>query len=95
MKKLMMRFLLSCFSLSFVFISNQVEAQTNTGIFFQAVARDVYSNPAKDRKIYIQSSIIQSTPTGTKVLVEEHQSQTDATGVFSISVGQGLSLIHI
>ncbi len=89
MYKLKMKYLLSCFFLSFVIISNQVKAQTNTGIFFQAVARDVYSNPAKDRKIYIQSSIIQSTPTGTKVLVEEHQSLTDATGVFSISIGQG------
>jgi hypothetical protein len=76
--------------LIFLFISpKSIFAQTNTGIFFQAVARDVYSNPAKDRKIYIQSSIIQSTPTGTKVLVEEHQAQTDATGVFSISIGQG------
>ena len=62
---------------------------TNNGIFFQAVARDNFSNPAKDRKIYVQSSIIQSTATGTKVLTEEYQTTTDATGVFSISVGLG------
>jgi hypothetical protein len=89
MKKLILKSFLSCCFVTFTFFVNKVEAQNNTGIFFQAVARDVYSNPAKDRKIYIQSSIIQNTPTGTKVLVEEHQSQTDATGVFSISVGQG------
>ena len=89
MKKLMFPSFLFCLFLTTAFFANKVEAQTNTGIFFQAVARDVYSNPAKDRKIYIQSSIIQNSPTGTKVLVEEHQSQTDATGVFSISVGQG------
>ena len=42
--------------------SNKLFAQTQgTGIFFQAVARDNFSNPAKDRKIYIQSTIIQST----------------------------------
>jgi len=70
--------------------ANQLFAQTTNGIFFQAVARDNFSNPAKDRKIYVQSSIIQTTTTGTKVLTEEHQSNTDATGVFSISLGNGV-----
>ena len=71
-------------------LSNKIKAQTpGSGIFFQAVARDNFSNPAKDRKIYIQSTIIQTTENGTKVLIEEHQSQTDPTGVFSISIGQG------
>ena len=65
-------------------------AQTpSTGIFFQAIARDQFSNPAKDRKIYVQSSIVQATATGTKVLIETHQTNTDGSGVFSISVGQG------
>ena len=64
-------------------------AQNNNGIFFQAVARDNYSNPAKDRKIYVQSSIIQTSPSGVKVLIEEHQANTDAMGVFSISIGNG------
>ena len=27
---------------------------TSNGIFFQAIARDNFSNPAKDRKIYVQ-----------------------------------------
>jgi hypothetical protein len=64
-------------------------AQTGNGIFFQAVARDNFSNPAKDRKIYVQTSIIQTTTTGTKLLTEEHQATTDATGVFNISIGNG------
>jgi len=70
--------------------ANQLFAQATNGIFFQAVARDNFSNPAKDRKIYVQSSIIQTTTTGTKVLTEEHQANTDATGVFSISLGNGV-----
>jgi hypothetical protein len=82
-KKLLLIFTLSIFS-------NQLVAQSNNGIFFQAVARDNFSNPAKDRKIYVQSSIIQTTPTGIKVLTEEHQANTDATGVFSISLGNGV-----
>ena len=74
----------------FTITASQSFAQTTNGIFFQAVARDNFSNPAKDRKIYVQSSIIQTTPTGTKVLTEEHQANTDATGVFSISLGNGV-----
>ena len=69
--------------------SDDLLAQANTGIFFQAVARDNYSNPAKDRKIFIQSSIIQAAPTGLKLLTEEYQTITDAAGVFSISIGNG------
>jgi hypothetical protein len=69
---------------------SQLLAQTPaTGINFQAVARDQYSNPAKDRKIFVQSSIVQSTATGIIVLIEEHETITDASGVFSISVGLG------
>ncbi len=73
-------------------ICNQLVAQSTNGIFFQAVARDNFSNPAKDRKIYVQSSIIQTSPTGTKVLTEVHQANTDATGVFSISLGNGVRI---
>jgi hypothetical protein len=74
----------------FTIIASQTFAQTTNGIFFQAVVRDNYANPAKDRKIFVQSSIIQSTPTGTKVLTEEYQANTDAAGVFSISLGNGI-----
>jgi len=75
-------------SLFFLFIN----AEAQSGIFFQAVARDNNANPAKDRKIYIESNIIQSSPTGTKVLIEEHQTNTDAFGIFTIMVGNGLRL---
>ena len=81
------------FVVAFVLLSviqNQLFAQTTTnGIIFQAVARDQYANPAKDRKIFVQSSIIQSSASGVKVLIEEHQTTTAASGVFSISLGQG------
>ena len=70
--------------------SNQLFAQiSGTGIFFQAVARDNSSNAAKDRKIYVQAGIRQYTATGTVVLNEEFETNTDATGVFSISLGLG------
>jgi uncharacterized protein (TIGR02145 family) len=69
--------------------TSQLFAQTTNGIFFQAVARDNFSNPAKDRQIYVVSSIIQSTANGTKVLIELHKTNTDAMGVFNISLGNG------
>ena len=65
-------------------------ADAQTGIFFQAIARDNNTNPAKERKIYIQSNIIASSPSGTKVLIEEHQTNTDAYGIFSIMIGNGI-----
>ncbi len=67
-----------------------LKAQNNNGIFFQAVARDNFTNPAKDRKIYLLTTIIQSNPSGIKVFAEEHQTNTDAMGVFSISIGNGI-----
>ena len=67
--------------------ANQSIAQNSNGIFFQAVARDNFSNPAKDRNIYVESSIIQTTVNGTKVLIELHKTRTDAMGVFNISLG--------
>ncbi len=72
----------------FIIYSTNTNAQT--GIFFQAIARDNYSNSAKDRKIYVQTNIIQSSPNGTIFLAEEHQTNTDGHGVFSIMVGNGI-----
>jgi len=60
-----------------------------SGIFFQAIARDNMSNPAKDRKIYIQTSVRQFTETGTAVLTEEFETTTNADGIFGISIGLG------
>jgi hypothetical protein len=77
-------FLFGCFFI----LSINMNAQT--GIYFQAIARDNSSNPAKDRKIYVQTNIIQSSPTGTIVLAEEHQTNTDGHGIFSIMLGNGI-----
>ena len=75
-------------------ITSNLLAQSNNspGIYFQAVARDNFSNPAKDRSIYVESSVIQTTATGTVVLKERFQTQTDITGVFNIVIGQGLRI---
>ena len=75
--------------LFFLIFFIRLHANAQTGIFFQAIARDINTNPAKDRKIYVQSNIIQSSPTGTIVLIEDYQTYTDAFGIFNILVGSG------
>ena len=67
-----------------------IDTNAQFGIFFQAVARDNFNNPAKDRKIFVQSNIIQTSPSGKIVLTEEHQTLTDVSGVFNIMVGNGV-----
>ena len=65
-------------------------ADAQNGIFFQAIARDNNTNPAKNRKIYLQTKIIASSPTGTNALIEEYQTSTDDYGVFRIMIGNGI-----
>ena len=73
--------------------SNILKAQvTGSGIFFQAVARDGYSNPAKDRSIVVETSLIQTTVNGTVILKERFTTTTDASGVFGVSLGEGARL---
>jgi hypothetical protein len=72
------------------FATNSFSQISQNGIFFQAVAKDNYDNPANRRQLFIQSSIIQANPNGTKVLIEEFQTTTDQAGVFTISIGKGI-----
>ncbi len=82
--KLLLIFCLVCSSRSII-------AQgSNTSIHFQALARDSYNNPAKDRVIFIQASILQNGSNGTVLLTEEFKVTTDNTGVFDINLGQGV-----
>jgi len=77
-------------SLFLIFFVIVIQSNAQYGIFFQAIARDNFNNPAKDRKIYVQSNIIQKSPSGNIVLIEEHQTNSDATGIFNIMVGNGI-----
>jgi hypothetical protein len=72
------------------FATNSFSQISQNGIFFQAVAKDNYDNPANRRQLFIQSSIIQANANGTKVLIEEFQTTTDQAGVFTISIGKGI-----
>ncbi len=56
MKKSIFKSLLCGGFLFFAVFANKANAQTNNGINFQAVARDNFSNPAKDRR-YLSSLV--------------------------------------
>ena len=60
-----------------------------TGIPFQGIAKDFNGNPVNERKVYIQTNLIAGSINGKTIFTEEHETQTDAIGVFSIMIGQG------
>ena len=61
-----------------------------TGIPFQGIAKDFNGNPVNERKIYIQTNLISGTINSKTIYTEEHETQTDAIGVFSIMIGHGI-----
>ena len=63
---------------------------SQNGIFFQAVAKDNYDNPANRRQLFVQTTIIQSNANGSKVLIEEFQTTTDQMGIFNFTIGKGV-----
>lgn len=60
-----------------------------TGIPFQGIAKDFNGNPVNERNIYIQTNLISGTINSKTIYTEEHETQTDAIGVFSIMIGHG------
>ena len=72
---------------------SSLQAQsTNSGIIFQALARDAFHNPAINRMIIVQTNIIQSSVSGLVVLAEEHSATTDPSGIFTIHIGLGTKM---
>lgn len=84
MKALYLVLGLICYSHLHIFAQN-----VPTGIPFQGIAKDFNGNPVNERKIYIQTNLISGSMNGKTVFTEEHETQTDAIGVFSIMIGQG------
>lgn len=60
-----------------------------TGIPFQGIAKDFNGNPVNERKVYIQTNLIAGSINGKTIFTEEHETQTDAIGVFSVMIGNG------
>ena len=56
---------------------------------FQGIAKDYNGNPVNERKIYIQTNLVAGNVAGATIYTEEHETTTDALGVFSVMIGQG------
>ena len=74
-----------------LFCKNYSIAQTSTpnGMIYQAVARDGSGNLATKRTIYVQTTVLKGTATGTVMYSDEHKVISNADAMFTIIVGQG------
>lgn len=59
------------------------------GIVFQAIAKDAFNNPAKNRTVFVKIALLQGSISGQKVWEETHETKTDDQGAYSILIGQG------
>jgi hypothetical protein len=79
-----------------LFISGVVSLQAQTappnGMIYQAVARDGSGNLAVRRTIYVQTTILKATATGTVMYADEHKVNSNADAMFTVIVGQGTYL---
>jgi hypothetical protein len=80
-------------TISFLFflIINSIFAQNlpPNGMIYQAVARDGSGNLATKRNIYVQTTVLKGTATGTVMYSDEHKVISNADAMFTIIVGQG------
>jgi uncharacterized protein (TIGR02145 family) len=73
-----------------IFVS--VMAQVPQGISHQAVIRDVNNALVTESPIGIQVSILQGAPAGVVVYSETHAPQSNANGLITFIIGQGLTI---
>jgi hypothetical protein len=59
------------------------------GMLYQAIARDASGNLAVRRTIYVRTSIIKTSATGTVMYSDEHKVTSNADAMFTVVVGQG------
>lgn len=65
------------------------------GMIYQAVARDGSGNLAARRTIYVQTTVLKGSATGTVMYADEHKVSSNADAMFTVIVGQGTYLSGI
>ena len=81
MKKLLLA-LLVLFTIS-------VHAQVPQAFSYQGVAFDAEGAPLSDASINVEIKIIRDSAQGTTVYTEQHNSTTNAAGLYNLNIGQG------
>jgi hypothetical protein len=78
------------FGVFFLLLHFRVDAQIPPNAFnYSAVARDAQNNPIANSTIGIQISILKGSSSGSVEYVENHSVNTDAFGLFNLSIGSG------
>ncbi len=88
-KKVCIKIRLSLFIFCFMGLSTCFSQGVPSGMNFQATVKDSTGAPAKNKVIYIQDAIIQTTPDGAKVFIETYKITSSPEGVITITIGQG------
>ncbi|MGF1639242.1 MAG: hypothetical protein ACFCUU_19350 [Cyclobacteriaceae bacterium] len=83
--------LLSLLIVNLVFPLRKISAQTPDAISYQAVIRDADNALIADKNVAIRISILQGNEKGEQVYSETHNVKTNAQGLVSIAIGEGLS----
>ncbi|MBO4739721.1 MAG: hypothetical protein J5606_09225 [Bacteroidales bacterium] len=71
-----------------------VLAQAPQGFTYQAVVRDANGKLITNAPIGVRMTILQGSSTGTMAFSDEYRPQTNANGLFSIVIGDGVNSIN-
>lgn len=72
------------------FICASVFAQSPQAISYQALVRNADGDPVSNASVGVQISILQGSAAGTAIYVERHFPPTNANGLFSLEIGDGV-----
>lgn len=79
------------FSLFVLINAHFAMAQAPQGFSYQAIARDNTGNPKAKTSVSVKFSILDGSAQGTAVYAENQQTETNAFGLFVLTIGQGQS----
>jgi hypothetical protein len=82
-------------TVAFLYLGNIVIAQVPQAFSFQGIAVDEQDNPISEKGIKIQIGLLQGSPTGMVQYQETHQVTTLKNGLYSLSVGQGMTMTGV
>ena len=79
------------FLLFFLLLPTLVFSQVPQGVGYQGVATDAAGFELINQSISIRASVLSSSATGTIEWQETHNTSTDTFGLFTLSIGEGVS----
>lgn len=77
-----------------ILMSFSVLAQAPQGFTYQAVVRNDDGTPLAHQIINVRIDLLRGSATGNTVYAELHTPTTDANGLFTVIVGQGVGLVN-